>query len=1044
MCVLYRLIGYGLMALCGIPLYAQQSQFITPAPVQQALHAQTPFVQGQILFKIDDTYRTFCQENAIDIAGFSEWIERLEPISLSRNFRLPAYAAKNVSKIPFDLDLIYELRFDAAWEMDQVIDHLSSHFAVVYAEPRYIYELFYQPNDPLADTTGGGANQWYLAQIHANEAWNINKGDTSVVIGITDSGISFLHPDLQKNLAVNQGDPPDGIDNDNDGYIDNYRGWDFGGTAGNGFGDNDPSFRSKHGVSVAGISSATPDNGIGSAGVAFNCRYLPVKASPDNVPSAITHGYESVLYAAEQGAQVINCSWGGRVNSQFAKDVIDYVVEIKKAAVVAACGNAPADLRFYPAAFENVLSVTNLHFEDTVCCPENLGLGTTYNYSVDVGAPGWKLSGPSNDQSYEGFSGTSAASPVAAGVVAITCAHFPDYTGFQAAQRVRVTTDDHYDIPFNQQYLHKLGTGRVNMYRALTDPRKPSIRNLTYEFVNQNGKKSFLPGDTLYLSGEFINYLDPSTQNLTLALELPNPTQNAFVEWLTTENMPGSIETDQRFEARKGAFAFRLLPQIPENLPLDLRLVYSDSSLKYIDFEYVELLANPTIVDISVNDLRTSMNSTGNFGFQDYPTNDIGLGVQYRGNERNALFEGGFLLGKGPAQVSANLRDANGIKQADFVSIQRAIELENPFLADFEAESIFDDSGSPDPLGVTVIQHAYAWTDKDNEDYVIFDFVIQNDGPAPLTNLYAGMYANWNISDSTKNATYFNAGFQTVYALDMQAQDPAFYGLSLLSDGDLTAYADVIASSNFTDAGYFTALSNVNAGKTNAGTSGLGANIWHMIGTGPFDLPPNASHRVGFAVLAGAGVNNMLVNRNLAAKKYRCNVLQEGPIQGFSYSPGTVGINQPVTFSDLNTNTTSWFWDFGDGTTSTAKNPSHLFQQVGIYTVTMKATEGSCEVIKSQQVRVVYGTNSVTADLESSFSVYPNPHDGTFFVQALQHKPFGLSVYDLQGKLLLKEREILIPPGASYRVDMNGLPAGMYLLELISGDTQETIKVVRR
>lgn len=1045
MCALYRFVGYWLMALCGFPLFAQQSQVDILSASPSELHAQTPFVEGQLLFKVDARYRSFCQEEEINIAGFSSWLKELEPISLSKNFQLTEPAATKMSGVPYDLDLIYELRFKADWKIDRVIQYVESYFAVVYAEPRYIYEPFYQPNDPLADTLGGGANQWYLAQIHANEAWDVSKGDTSVVIGITDSGISFLHPDLKKNLAINISDPIDGLDNDNDGYIDNYRGWDFAGRSGGGFGDNDPSFRSKHGVSVAGIAAATPDNGIGSAGVAFNCRYLPLKASPDNVPSAITHGYECVLYAAEQGAQVINCSWGGRVNSQFAKDIIDYVVEIKKSAVVAACGNAPADLRFYPAAFKNVLSVTNLQFQDTVCCPENLGLGTTYNYSVDVGAPGWKLSGPSNDVAYEGFSGTSAASPVASAVVAVTCAHFPDYSGFQAAQRVRVTTDDNYDIPFNRQFLHKLGTGRVNMYRALTDPRKPSIRNLTYELVNQDGESVYRPGDTVFLAGDFINYLDPSTVNFKLAMELLDSVQNSYIEWLDAETLPGSVLTDEILAVNKGMLAFRLLPQTPENVKMELRLVYTDTALWYADFEYIEFIANSTIVDIAVNDFHTSMNSTGNFGYQDYPTNEVGLGVQYRGNERNALFEGGFLLGKGSGQVSGNLRDASGVKQHDFVRIQRAIELENPFLADFEAETIFNDNGAVNPLGVTVIQRAYAWTDDNNKDFVIFDFLIQNDGPAPLTDMYAGMYANWDISDSTKNATYFNSGFKTIYALDLLVQDPAFYGISVLSDGDITAYAGGIGSSDFSDTGYFNALSNKNAGNTSAGTSGSGTNIWHMIGVGPFDILPNGNYRAGFAVLASPGINSIFITRNLAAQKYKCNVLQEGPVSGFSFAPATAGLNQPVTFSDLNSTTTTWHWDFGDGTTSNVKNPSHVYSQVGNYMVTMTASEGSCEVKKSKQVRVVYKTNSIEETFQSSFSVYPNPHDGNFFLQSNQEQsnPFDLSIYDLQGKALWTNDGLSIPTGESYLIDMSTFPAGMYFLEVISGEKKESIKVIR-
>ncbi len=1044
MSALYRIVGYWLMSLWAMPLFAQQEQIALVHESHHNFAKETAFVEGQIIFKIQSVYRPFCQDEALSLPGFQEWISALQPLSLKKNFPFSSFANKNISGQPYDLDLIYELRFDADWPMQKVIRHLESHFAVAYAEPRYIYDFFYQPNDPLADTTGGIANQWYLAQVRAPEAWNLNKGDTSVVIGITDSGISFLHPDLKKNLAVNHGDPLDGRDNDQDGYIDNFRGWDFAGRSGDGFGDNDPSFQSKHGVSVTGIACATPDNKIGSAGTAFNCRYLPIKASPDSYPNSITHGYESVLYAAEQGAKVVNCSWGGRVNSKMGKDVVDYAIEIKKVAVVAACGNAPADLRFYPAAFDKVLSVTNLQFGDTVCCPEGLGLGTTYNYTVDVGAPGWKLSGPTGNSTYEGFSGTSAASPLASAVVAITCAHFPDYTGFQAAERVRVTTDPHYHITFNQNFLHKLGTGRVNMYRALKDPRKPSIRNLSYQLLNQNGAPTYLPGDTLYLRGEFVNYLDASSPELRLSIELPNSSQNAFVEWLLPEKVQGVVNMNEKFEVEKNPFAFRILPQAPKNLQLELRLVYTDTALMYNDFEYIEVIVNPTLVNIDINRLHTSMNSTGNFGYEDYPKNDIGLGVQYYGNERSSLFEGGFLIGKGPSQLSANLRDHTGRKQQDFVSLQNAVILENPLLAELEAESIFNDAGSPNPLGVTIVQHAYAWTDVDHEHYVIFDYVIQNDGAAPLTDLYAGMYANWDISDSLRNATYFSSGFQTVYALDLQRQDPAYYGLSLLTPGNITAYAAEVDSAGFSDAGYFTAISNVNSGKTTAGTSGPGANIWHTIGHGPFDLPPNSSKRIGFAVIAANGVNNLFIQRNLAALNYKCYVLQEGPVGGFNFSPDTAGINQTVTFSDLNTTSISWLWDFGDGTSSTLKNPSHTYHQVGNYTVSMTASDGACEVKKTQQIRIDYRTSGMETKVPQAFRLFPNPNKGNFSLQTSSSsaKIIDLQLHDLTGKIIWEKTQIHIPAGETVPIQIKELTAGIYLLKVISDQRVESLKMI--
>ena len=126
------------------------------------------------------------------------------------------------------------------------------------------------PNDPLANPT----NQYHLLNVNCFNAWDINKGDSSIVIGITDTGTDPTHPDLMNSVKRNYADVFDGFDNDGDGFIDNYIGWDLGEN------DNDPSFNANaHGVHVSGLAAATADNNLGGAGTGFNCKFLP-KSQP--------------------------------------------------------------------------------------------------------------------------------------------------------------------------------------------------------------------------------------------------------------------------------------------------------------------------------------------------------------------------------------------------------------------------------------------------------------------------------------------------------------------------------------------------------------------------------------------------------------------------------------------------------------------------------------------------------------------------------------------------------------------------------------------
>ena len=208
---------------------------------------------------------------------------------------------------------------------------------VEYAEPRYIPELLYEPNDP---STG---SQYYLGKIQAYDAWDIAQGDTNTVIAIVDTGMDMDHGDLIYNIAYNTDDPLDGTDNDNDGFVDNFRGWDMGDN------DNFPQNEmNEHGTLCAGLASADTDNGIGIAGPGFKCRLLPVKIQDSD--SLLTRSYEGIVYAAEQGAQIISCSWGDTHYARFEQDMVSYAAINKDALVVAACGNDNNIRNFYPAS----------------------------------------------------------------------------------------------------------------------------------------------------------------------------------------------------------------------------------------------------------------------------------------------------------------------------------------------------------------------------------------------------------------------------------------------------------------------------------------------------------------------------------------------------------------------------------------------------------------------------------------------------------------------------------------------------------------------
>ena len=157
------------------------------------------------------------------------------------------------------------------------------------------------------------SNQWGPQKIEAPLAWDFSKGDPSVVVAVVDWGVDLQHPDLATKLWTNPGEIADnGIDDDGNGCIDDVYGWDFAND------DNDPQDDYGHGTHCAGIAAAATDNGVGIAGVGFNSRTMAVKVGDGATGKAAYSDIASgIMYAADNGAKVINMSLGGYAYSGF-------------------------------------------------------------------------------------------------------------------------------------------------------------------------------------------------------------------------------------------------------------------------------------------------------------------------------------------------------------------------------------------------------------------------------------------------------------------------------------------------------------------------------------------------------------------------------------------------------------------------------------------------------------------------------------------------------------------------------------------------------
>ncbi|MBK6767095.1 MAG: S8 family serine peptidase [bacterium] len=274
----------------------------------------------------------------------------------------------------------------------------------------------YLPNDELR------GEAWWLRMISASEAWQLSRGDSNIIIGIIDTGTDYTHRDLRDNLWHNPHEiPENGIDDDNNGFIDDTIGWDFVDApslpAGGDYleRDSDPMDDFGHGTYVAGCASAVSDNGVCYPSIGFNCSVMTLRAGNINGTLEEDDIAAAVLYGVANGAKIINMSFGDVVASPLLREVVQ-IAHSAGVVLTASAGNRVQNDIHYPSGFPEVIAVGATDSLDRKASFSN------YGPSVDLFAPGdyinsTILGGECGAWTFP--SGTSYAAPIVAGVVGL-------------------------------------------------------------------------------------------------------------------------------------------------------------------------------------------------------------------------------------------------------------------------------------------------------------------------------------------------------------------------------------------------------------------------------------------------------------------------------------------------------------------------------------------------------------------------------------------------------------------------------------------------
>ncbi|BET69533.1 hypothetical protein ASA1KI_44510 [Opitutales bacterium ASA1] len=374
---------------------------------------------------------------------------------------------------------------------------------VEYAEPNHVVEAVQVPNDPQYP------GLWGMAKISAPSAWNTRTNASSVIVAITDTGIDYAHPDLAGNMWHNPGEiPGNGIDDDGNGIVDDYYGYNAVSNHGNPMDDNEywrltglnpdgspifTHFETYHGTHVAGTIGAVGNNGVGVTGVAWSTQLMAVKVLGSAGTGQAADIVEGLDYARLEGAHIVNASWGG---GGFSQSILDAIQRLHDAGIlfVSAAGNGNNDNDVTPTHPGNyglpttvVVGASDSSDARSIWTLPN-GASNWGRWSVDVFAPGTGILSTQKSSRYRTLNGTSMAAPHVAGMLALAKAQFPWESATELADRARFSVDTIGGLG-----AVSMAGGRINAAASLVSNR-PRVANQSVRAQINTGQQIAVNG----------------------------------------------------------------------------------------------------------------------------------------------------------------------------------------------------------------------------------------------------------------------------------------------------------------------------------------------------------------------------------------------------------------------------------------------------------------------------------------------------------------------------------------------------------------------
>ena len=511
-------------------------------------------------------------EQSIAVSGlkYQNQLRRINQSAINNSSNTQFSSLKNVFKIVLN---------DGITSIQDLIQKLSLIEEVEFVEPNYVFDIGEVRIDPISNNKiqnveEASANdplcsqQTNLTQANVDDVWDsFGTGDGSQVVAVLDTGVEYTHPDLVENMWVNELEQngQEGVDDDGNGYVDDIYGYDFINN------DGDPFEDQYHGTHVAGIIGAVGNNGIGIAGVVWNVQLMAVKVLGADGRGSLEAVARGVDYAYNNGAHIQNLSLGSVFNSEVLRIALETAAQ--SSIIVAAAGNSGRCIGpetcpdgsdpqpHFPGSYSFLIGVEDAngsydnYDQDG---PLHSGYSSLLNY--DVQADGSSIMSTWPGGGYQSISGTSMATPLVAGAVAL-------YNQYKQNSLFGPAIGD---------LVNTSNENGIDIKAAIDETQSPPLFKFRGDSKNDfnegnNNDGFFDPGETINIIPIIKNYWGAS-EGVKIGIEFLNPNDSSNAEILTPEISIGSIEAYSLIEDQENGFQIKLSDVIESNTSIEFKI----------------------------------------------------------------------------------------------------------------------------------------------------------------------------------------------------------------------------------------------------------------------------------------------------------------------------------------------------------------------------------------------------------------------------------------------------------------------------------------